>query len=459
MNIYRIIIIITTLLFIISCATNKKFVRVSPEFQTVRESIDSIAVLSDAIAAINKRDDYYSVNSSYTLDSLILYGVTKSLSKKGYVVTPIQPCLIGSFLDTTLTVPIKPLNNHSIKPDVLPYRLPCELSSSQQDAIRRINRKLYLNMVYADSEKQNSLFLSDQTRTDLSTIANLTNNKYALFIFHQADLVDPDVTAAMRVVTVAASTLLSGGMIFWCAGKTSIFHNYLMLLELSTGKVLWSNYTPYDAAPTKPILERAGDYENPITKYIRADSLSKYVLNRWYNYNLEPFPNRSKTTYFKGYTTRNAYPSKNYFAHVNSSKSPIMSNSRLLKSIDSLITELSLAENVVDWSDNDTTRYIIGKGRSLSSIHQEFLLIDEYLNYAYYSRLKFNPALNGNMKLSFIITANGKMKRIRVLKTSLDDNVMNYVIPRILQLVKLSPCTEKTGVTETTHDVKLGRNN
>lgn len=461
MSIYRIITIITVFLFFVSCATNKKYVRVSPEFQTIRENIDSIAVVSDAIAAINKSVDYYSVNASYTLDSLILYGVTKSLSKKGYTVTPIKPCLMGSFLDTVLTVPIKPLNNHLIKPDILPYRFPCELSSQQLDAIQRINKKLYLNLVYADSVKQNSLSLTDQTSSDLATIANLTKNKYVLFIFHQADLVNPDVTAALRVGAAVASIavpVLSGVNVIVGFDKTSKFHNYLILLELSTGKVVWSNHTPYDAAPIKPIFERASDYDNPITKYIRADSITKFVLDRWYNYNLAPFPDRSKTGYFKGYKTRYAYPAKNYFAHVYNAKSPIMSNSRLLKSIDSLITELSLSESVVDWIDNDTTGYIIGKGRSSSSIHQEFLVLDEYLQYAFNCRLKFNPALHGSLKLSFIVTTNGKMKKIRVLETLIDDNVMMYAIPRILQMVKLSPVSQKAGATEVTHDVNFGRN-
>lgn len=433
--------------------------RVCPDFQTVREDIDSIAVFSDAIAAINKIDDYYSVNTSYTLDSLILYGVTKSLSKKGYTVTPMQPCLMGSFLDTTLTVPLKPLNDHSIKYDVLPYRLPCELSSSQLDALQRINRKLYLNLVYADYEKQNSLLLSDQTRTDLATIADFTNKKYVLSIFHQADLVDPNVTGALIVGSVASLALLSlsGGIAIACVSKTNEYHTYMILLELSTGKVLWSNYTPHNTAPTMPMFKRATDYENPITKYIKADSLSKHVLNRWHVYNLESFPDRSKKTYFKGYKSRNAYPSKNYFSYVNKLKSPGMSNSRLLKSIDSLITELSLSENVADWIDTDTNSYTAGKGRSSSSIHQEFILLDEYLKYACYSRLKFNPALNGSMKLRFIITEYGNVKHIKIEETSFDDKVIQYAIPRILQMVKLSSVSEKIGATETTHDVKFER--
>jgi hypothetical protein len=460
---YRIIMIITVFLLIISCATNKKFVRVSPEFQTIRKTIDSIAVVSDAIAAINKSTDYYSVNASYTLDSLILYGVTKSLSKKGYAVTPINPCLMGSFLDTVLTVPIKPLNNHLIKPDILPYRFPCELSSEQVDAIQRINKKLYLNLVYADSLKQNSLPLTDQNSADLATLAKLAKNKHVLFIFHQAVLVDPDVTAALRVGSAVASIaiavpLLSGVNIIAGFDKTSKFHNYLILLELSTGKVIWSNYTPYDAAPIKPIFERASDYDNPITRYIRADSLSRFVLDRWYNYNLAPFPDRSKSGYFKGYKTRNAYPAKNYFANVKTTKSPVMSNSRLLNRIDSLIIELSLSENVVDWIDNDTIGYTIGKGRSSSNIHQEFQALDEYLQYAFNCRLKFNPALHGSLKLSFLVTTNGKIKKIRVLETSMHDNVMMYAIPRILQMVKLSPVSEKTGATEVTRYIKFGRN-
>jgi hypothetical protein len=145
-------------------------------------------------------------------------------------------------------------------------------------------------LVYSDPTKQNSLTLTDQTRIDLDTLSNFTNSQYALFVFHQAGLVDPALTAGMALGTLALTTLLSGGMLIGYATKVSVFHTYLILLDLSTGKVVWSNYLPYDAAPTTPIIKISKDYENPITKYIKADTLSKRVLYRWHRYNLSAFP-------------------------------------------------------------------------------------------------------------------------------------------------------------------------
>ncbi|MGE5672070.1 MAG: hypothetical protein ACM31E_11540, partial [Fibrobacterota bacterium] len=445
------------LIFLISCSPFRRYVRTSPEFQTLRENIDTIAVISDALVAIDDRNDYYSVNSSYALDSLILYGVTKSLSKKGYTTIPIEPCFMGSFMDTILTVPVKPLNENSIQPNVLPYNITCKLSSSQQDAMRRISRKLYLNLVYSDPSKQNTLNLTEQTRIDLDTISGFTNSQYAFFVFHQAGLVDPALTAGMAVGTLALTTLLSGGMIIGYVTKVSVFHTYLILLDLSTGKVIWSNYLPYDAAPTTPILKMSKNYEDPITRYIKADTLSKRVLYRWHNNSLSAFPIHSETGFFSGYKKRRPYPAQNFFTNVSTTNYSNLSNLKLKRRIDSLITALSLSENVVNWVDDDTTDYVIGKGRSVSSISQEFSVLDNYLKYAYNCRMKFNPALQGSLNLSFIITANGNFKRIKVIETSIDDVVMNYAIPKILKMVKLSAVSEKTGVSEATHEVRFGK--
>ena len=445
------------LIFLISCSPYRKFVRISPDFQTLQENIDTIAVLSDALVAIDDRNDYYSANSSYALDSLILYGVTKSLSKKGYTAISIEPCFMGSFMDTILTVPVKPLNENSIQPNVLPYNVTCKLSSSQQDAMRRISRKLYLNLVYSDPAKQNSLNLTEQTRTDLNTIAGFTNSTYTFFIFHQAGLVDPALTAGMALGTLALSTLLSGGMIIGYVTKISVFHTYLILLDLSTGKVMWSNYLPYNAAPATPILKISKNFGNPITKYIKADTLSRRVLDTWHKYNLSAFPIHSETGFFRGYKKRRPYPAQNLFANVSTTNYSNLSNLKLKRRIDSLITALSLSEDAIGWVDNDTTDYVIGKGRSVSSISQELSVLDNYLKYACNCRMKFNPALQGSLNLSLIITANGNLKRIKVIETSIDDDVLNYAIPKILKMVKLSAVSEKIGVSEATHEVRFGK--
>jgi len=456
MEMNKIAILTGVVIFLISCSSNRQFVRISPEFQTIREHIDTIAVISDALVGIDETNDYYSANASYVLDSLILYGVTNSLSKKGYTAIPIESCFMGSFMDTLLTVPLKPLNEYSIQSKILPYSFTCKSSLSQKDALRRISRKLYLNLVYADPEKQNSLSLTDQTRTDLDTISIFTKSKYAFFVFHQAGLVNPVLTAGVALGSLAMTMLLSGGMIIGYATKFSAFHTYLILLDLSTGKVVWSNYTPLDVAPFTPTLKMSKNYENPITKYITADTLSKRVLDRWQKDNLSALPVRSDTDFVSINKKRYHYPAQNPFTNAAANSSNL-ANLKLKKRVDSLITHLSISENVGAWIDDDTTNYVIRKGRSATSISQEFSALDMYLKHAYYCRLKFKPVLHGSLNLSCIITAKGNLKRIKVMETSLDDDVLNYAIPQIMKMVRFSTVSEKTGATVATHKVIFGK--
>lgn len=440
----------------ISCSPYTRFVRVDPGLQRIRENMDSIAVFVDALAAIDKKNDFYSANASYNLDSLILFGTTTSLLSKGYGVKIIEPCLMGSFMDTMLAVPFKPLNSHSVERDALPCVFPCDLTETQLAALSRVCRKLYLTMTHADEDRRNTLLPAVQTRNDLDTIAALIDGNYVLFVFHQALLVDPSLTAGLAFGAFALTALLTGGAVTGYATKSSVFHTYMVLLELSTGSVAWSNYARHNAAPTTPLIEISEDYEHSIAEYIEPDTLAKRVLYRWHKTNLSPFPARSETDISEGSRKRYPYPAQTFFDNTPFRSVARVLNPKLERKIDSLVTDLSMSKSKVHWNDDDTTQYAPGKGRWAAKFEEELAVLDEYLRYACYSRYRYNPALRGSLKLSFIVTVNGGAKRVKVLESTLEDHVIDYAIPRILKMVKFSTTPAKTGATEITHEFSFG---
>lgn len=73
------------LLLMLGCSHYRMYVRVASDFGSTRHQIDTIAIISDALVLVDAKDDFYSVNASRVLDSLLLYGASKALTKRGYI--------------------------------------------------------------------------------------------------------------------------------------------------------------------------------------------------------------------------------------------------------------------------------------------------------------------------------------------------------------------------------------
>lgn len=180
----------------------KKYIRISPDFGSISSNIDTIAVFSDALVAIDVRRDYYSAKTSLVIDSLILKATSQTLSKKGYQVKTVEPFLMGSFMDTILSVPFKNMNSDTINTTVLPCVFPNQLTYYQVKAVKNINRKLYQSLAFSKYIGDKSLPLTTEIKSDLQTISDLINGNYAMFIFHQAGLVNADLMSLLGIAQV-----------------------------------------------------------------------------------------------------------------------------------------------------------------------------------------------------------------------------------------------------------------
>jgi hypothetical protein len=297
--------------FLISCSSHRRFIRVDPLMAFNRSEMDTIAVFSDALAAINAKNGFYSANSAYLLDTLILTGVQEVLKGKGYKIRLINPLFSGSFMDSLQKVPVKNLNEDKIEIAQLPLIFKNELSENQLKAFERTCRSLYLQTIN-NKNIQVSLNISDpNTDSDIKTLRNVVGCGYVLFIFHQAGLVDPDLTDNMELGTMALTGILSGGRLLIGYTKVSIYHTYIILLQLTTGKIIWSNYTPFDAAPIDPVFKISRRKVKSLAGYIKNPDIWGNVMWRWKEFNLEPFPRKNDSRMYMG--GKKEYPASNFF--------------------------------------------------------------------------------------------------------------------------------------------------
>jgi hypothetical protein len=306
-----------------------------------------------------------------------------------------------------------------------------------------------------ESSHQLSLEISNPIiKSDLDTLKKNIKCDNVLFVFHQAGPVDPNVTAGMLLGTLALTTMLSGGMIIGGFTKISNFHTYIMLLQLSTGHIVWSNYSSLDAAPVDPIFQVSKNYGKPLSAYINPDTLKRNVLYRWHKNNLAAFPKKTGPKMFLGYKKKCEYPAQNFFAR-SAPDFASLSNSIFKKRIDSTITALSISEDKIPDIPNDSIDYRLGKGRPIGNVQPAINALMQYLKYAYYSRLRFKPDLVGEAIIQFVITTEGQARKIKFTESTLNDKIIEYEIARIIRSVGFGKAFKGEGATLITKKLTL----
>ncbi len=448
------IFLLTLSIFLLSCT--KQYIRISPDFGSIRNNMDTIAVFSDALVAIDTKNDFYSANASLFLDSLILDGTTNALTQKGYCIKTVEPFLMGSFMDTFLTVPLKPLNSNNIESMVLPYVYSNQLTENQVNAVKNISRKAYAAVSFLKYTGEKSLPSCADIKSDLKTISDFTNSNYALFIFYQAALVNPLVTGMLAVSQIALTGLISGGSLFGFVTKPSYFHTYTILIELSTAKIIWSNYHSYRAhSSNMSLFQFAKDSCQAFSPLEDSIFISKGSKD-WESFCFYRFPKLSSSRYFKGYSRKRTYPFQNLFYSLPHSNNYELNRKKMDK-IDSLVYLLSFSDEVPRWNFQDTVINIIDKKVPLYKIESEVDSLDKYFKHAYRDRLFFKPGLKGKMKLDFITLPDGRNLNIQVVQSTLNDPVLEYAIPYVLRITKLPDAWFRSKPYNVVHEIVFGK--
>jgi hypothetical protein len=124
--------------------------------------------------------------------------------------------------------------------------------------------------------------------------------------------------------------------------------------------------------------------------------------------------------------------------------------------IDSLIYKLSISSEIPKWEDKDTAIYATSQRIPPEKIEFQLDSLEKCINLAYYRRLRFRPALEGNVKFAFTITSDCENRNISVLESTLDDKVMEYSILWIIKMIIPRSCY-RTEPANVIHEMTFGK--
>lgn len=426
-------------ILLLSCSY-KKLVRISPDFESSLNNIDTITVISDALVAIDAKNDYYSADASLFLNSIILNSITNNLSLKGYKTKPFKPTLMGAFIDTITNLPLKNIDTNQIVMSKLPYAFKNVMSENQLKALQNTTRRIYLSLIFSNQKSINILHVDNSLRNDLDTISKLINGNYALFVLHQTAIVHPFMSSGLPLLTAASSLAASSGSFLLLVWKQNISLSYLAFVDLSSGKILWSNFNKQQISSSS-LFQVAKNNKANVDQYAEIDTNF-----RWSRWALKNFPKKISYNYFKSNSKLLKYPTQSLFLtsqYTPNDQLPNMYspykklNTKYEEVIDSLILNLSIYEKSIKWEDSNDSL----EGRInfyLDDMKSELDSLKTYFKYANHCRSRFKPMIEGKIKLSFTIAKNGKSRNIKIVESTLNDEVLEYVIPYILKMYKFS---------------------
>lgn len=426
------------LLFLIVCqiTAGTDFVRISNDFEQVQRKIDTITIISDVMVASGK-SGYYDATASYIMNSRITFGVADLLSDKGYNVKITKPCIMGTLNDSTRIAPLCEFKNEKVNPRLFPYYFSTELYPNDLKVLTRLNKKIFNEVIYDTLNGFDSTDIDSSTLKDLKRLSQIINNDYVLFIHHQA---------GYRVSSNSFGTALSRMILLPLLGPAKaaghgaryddVFNTCSILLEITTGKILWSNFSTEKFVPLHWIQRASDKYCKDIFFNFTSDFWVNKNIENWYEDNYEYFPGKQDTDYFRGNIENQQYPFTAFFIPASFSEFSGLPKSRLVFRIDSLVQSFSFLDTAPEWEDRDTTLYDTSHGRSEKSISAELQKLDSYLQFAFNCRKVYKPELYGKITLSFVIERDGSVKKVSLTNSTLDDKVLEYLFPYIVNRLK-----------------------
>lgn len=226
----------------VSCAPSKMFVRTTTDNEARISKDEHIGIINDVCLQINPlfKKDYVLLDDSKVASTFMISETKNYLEKKGYTVDYSLSPFVGCFLPHETTFRLADEKGGEIRMENPPF------SFDETDSIddEYINAMMHIlnEVYYIMSNNYVEVFSSEpKLREDLKTIFNYTAQNKMLFMIGNGTIVPPGKSILEGVSLGILSSLLTFGMYTYYIYDVSNFNSYIMLLDLHTGEVLWSN--------------------------------------------------------------------------------------------------------------------------------------------------------------------------------------------------------------------------
>jgi hypothetical protein len=233
-----------------SAAPTKKFIRTEPAYPPI-QWIDSIGVLADVCLArdVLAGPDYISVEDSRLTEQYILDGTTAYLEQKGYRIGTTLSPFVGAFKTPKMEFKVALRQGSDVLTQTPPFFVSDTLRNDEEfiQALGLITDRT-LKAVGQSQYSPSEIFLRDELLDrSLKTTIQRTHLRYLLVVIGNGQNVSGAKSflqrAASGLVTGIGSLALSSGSVMGVAtiGNVSYIDSFVGLIDLETGKILWSN--------------------------------------------------------------------------------------------------------------------------------------------------------------------------------------------------------------------------
>jgi hypothetical protein len=226
----------------VSCAPSKVFVRTTTDNEARISKDEHVGIINDVCLQINPlfKKDYVLLDDSKVAATFMTNETKNYLEQKGYTVDYSLSPFVGCFLPHETTFRLADEKGGEIRMVNPPF------SFEESDSINNeyVNAILHIlnEVYYIMSNNYVEVFSSEpKLREELRTIAENTGQDKILFMIGNGTIVPPGKSILEGVSLGIISSLLTFGMFTYYIYDVSYFDSYIMLLDLHTGEVLWSN--------------------------------------------------------------------------------------------------------------------------------------------------------------------------------------------------------------------------
>lgn len=235
-------VFITIFFLAVSCAPTKTFVRTTTDNETFISKTEHVGIINDVCLELDPlfKKDYVLLDDSKVAASYMVNEAKSYLEKKGYTVDYSLSPFVGSFLPHDDIYRLADEKGGEIRVVNPPFYF--DDADSIEDAYLNAMMHILNEVYYTMSNNYNPVFTSEPAlKESLNVIANYTGEDKIMFIIGNGKVVPVGKTLLQGVTLGVLTALVTFGTITYYFYDVSNFNTYVMLLDLHTGEMLWSN--------------------------------------------------------------------------------------------------------------------------------------------------------------------------------------------------------------------------
>ncbi|MBA3028731.1 MAG: hypothetical protein FP816_07970 [Desulfobacteraceae bacterium] len=237
-------------LLLSSCATKPKapikdFVRTAASSEESLARVETIGIINDVclVRDITGNDDYVSIEDSKLAEAHMTKSACAYMEQKGYTVKVHLSPFVGGFKTPDKETKVADCKGGDVTMHGAPFYTHDTIREDKpfQESLIHSIRKALAAVDQMKKSPSEAISFDDETQKYLKHIADHENIDTALFIIGNGVIVSTGKSVGQAVATGMLTGILTMGMVTYSKYDVSYLDSYIVLVDLKSGKMLWSN--------------------------------------------------------------------------------------------------------------------------------------------------------------------------------------------------------------------------